>query len=492
MPRTRHPCPPTAALAAVLLLCTLALPAPAAEATPDPPVPLVLTLEDAIARALEHNLGLARGAIDIESHGLEADRAAESVRGMRITPAGAAETGPDSSLWRAGLGTSATLPWGTVVGAEATASQADTDGADPDRRTQIALSVSQPLFRRFGTLVRDEPAVLASEALRAARRAWERDRSALVLQVAESCESIACLARRLECDQAQALRLERLAALAAVRENRGDATRTEVLRLDLQRGEAESRIETDRAGLDIAEETFADLLGLPPGTPVAIVPPPPLELEDVPPARALDVALRSRPDYAQALDDIATADRQALLARRALLPDLALAARHVTYGDASDWSGASRLDETDWRIGLEGSMNLDIREARLSARKAATDAAGRRTAAEIVRRRLALDVHSAQTECHRARRERDLARRNLDLADRRAELARTLFEAGRGTADAVSDAEADALSARLRDLEAQRAASVASYRLLHVLGTLVPAPGDLLADLPDIPQEPAP
>ena len=56
----------------------------------------------------------------------------------------------------------------------------------------------------------------------------------------------------------------------------------------------------------------------------------------------------------------------------------------------------------------------------------------------------------------------------------------------------MSDAETDALSARLRDLEAQRAASVSAYRLLHVLGTLVPAPADLLANLPDITQEPEP
>lgn len=476
---------PVAAVLAAALLCVLARTLPAAE-------PLVLTLEDAIAQALAHNLDLARGALDVEAHEFDAARAAESVRGIRLVPAGAAETGSESSVWRAGLGTAATLPWGMEVGAEASASQTEPDNADPARRTQVSLSVSQPLFRRFGTLVRDEPAVLASEALRATRRTWERDRSALVLQVAESCESLVCLARRLECDEAQARRLERLAALASVREGRGEASRTEVLRLDLQRGEAESRTETDRAELDIARETFANLLGLPPDTPVDVVPPPLLDLEDVPPDRALAVALRERPDYAQALDDIATADRQTLLARRALLPDLSLTARHTLHGDAPDWSDASRLDDTDWRIGLEGSMDLDLREARYGARKAATEASGRRTAAEIVRRRLALDVHAAQTECRRARRERKLARRNLELADRRAELAQALFEAGRGTADAVSDAEADALSARLRDLEAQRAASVSSYRLLHVLGTLVPAPADLLANLPDITQEPEP
>ena len=56
-----------------------------------------------------------------------------------------------------------------------------------------------------------------------------------------------------------------------------------------------------------------------------------------------------------------------------------------------------------------------------------------------------------------------------------------LFEAGRGSADSVSDAESDLSGAELAELAARREASVSAYRLLHVLGTLVPAPRDLLA-----------
>ena len=447
-------------------------------------VPRVWTLEDAIAQALEHNLDLARGALGVEASGMEAERAREAVRGIRVAPAGAAETGEESSLWKAGLEASATLPWGTRVAAGATASQIDLDGADMTRRAEVAVSVSQPLFRNFGSLMRDEPAVLAAESLRAARRAWERDRSALALEVAQTFEMLVCRTRQLECDEAQARLLERLAALAEVRERRGRASRTEVLRLGLQRGEAESRIETDRAQMAAGCENFADLLGLPKDTVFELVPPPLLDLGDTPPEEAVALALRERPDYAQALDDIASADRQARIARRALLPDLALTAKHSFYGEDADWSAASRLDDTDWRIGLEGGVNLNMREARIRARKADTEAEARRRSEEIVVRRLALEVHAAQTEYRRARRERALSRENLALADRRAELARALFEAGRGTADAVSDAEADALSARLRELDAQRAASTAAYALLHALGTLVPAPPELLAPAP--------
>ena len=68
------------------------------------------------------------------------------------------------------------------------------------------------------------------------------------------------------------------------------------------------------------------------------------------------------------------------------------------------------------------------------------------------------------------------------LAADRAELARSLFEAGRASADSVSDAESDWIRAELGELAARRDASVSAYRLLHVLGTLVPAPREILRD----------
>ena len=74
-----------------------------------------------------------------------------------------------------------------------------------------------------------------------------------------------------------------------------------------------------------------------------------------------------------------------------------------------------------------------------------------------------------------------LAARNAGLAANRAELARSLFEAGRASADSVSDAEMDRVNAELSELAARREASVAAYRLLHGLGTLVPAPPEILA-----------
>ena len=441
---------------------------------------LALTLEDAIARALEHNRDLVKGALDLQGRRLDAEQARVTARGLRVVPVGAGGTGSDGEDWRAGLGAEARGAYGTRAGVEASARQIEVEGGPALRREEIRIAVEQPLLRNFGPLVQNEPIVSANENLLAARRAWERDRSALVVRVVELYEALIYLHQQIASDEAFAARMEKLYLLADAREAQGAATRTEVLRMDLQRGEAALRLETGRAQLTIQFQEFANLLGLSLDTVFRLTPPPLLDLDVAAADRALAVALAERPDYGQALQDIATGERRLQLARRNLLPDLRLSANHATYGEGEEWSQAGRLDQEDWFVGLTADMNLNLRGARLDVARFALDVEANSQVAEIVRNRLAVEVNSGLAAYHRTREEMRLAARNRELAANRAELARVLFEAGRATADSVSDAEADLISAELSEWDTRRDASVAAYRLLHTLGTLLPVPRDLL------------
>ena len=441
-----------------------------------------VTLEEAIEQALAHNRELVRGALDLRGYGLAGERARETARGIQIVPEGSAGTGSDRDSWSAGLGAEATGSYGTRVAVGGAARQVEVEGAATQRRGEVRVEVEQPLFRNFGPLVQDEPIVAASETLKAARRVWERDRSALVVSVVETYEGLIYLRHQIERDEAFSARMERSYALALARERQGKATRTEVLRMELQRGEASLRLDAERAQLDVQFQEFADLLGLPLDSAFRLTPPALLDLDVAGADRALAVAMDERPDYAQALQDIETGDRQLRLARRNLLPDLRLSARQTTYGEGEDWSAGGRLDQDDWFVGLTADMNLNLRGARLDVARAGVDAEGARQVAEIVRNRLAVEVNAGLSAYCRTRSGLGLAARNRELAERRAELARALFEAGRASADTVSDAESDQIGAELGELAARRDASVAAYRLLHILGTLVPAPRELLRE----------
>jgi len=303
-----------------------------------------------------------------------------------------------------------------------------------------------------------------------------------VVRVAELYEGLIQLRHQIESDEAFAARMEKLWRLADAREQQGKTTRTEVMRMDLQRGEAALRLEAGRSQLSIQFQEFANLLGLPLDSAFRLTPPALLDLDVQEAGRALAVALAERPDYAQAMRDIETGDRRLRLARRNLLPDLRLSANQTTYGEGEEWSDAGRLDQEEWFVGLTADMNLNLRGARLDVVRAGLDAEGRRQVAEIVRHRLAVEVNAGLAAYRRTREELRLAARNRELAVNRAELARALFAAGRATGDSVSDAESDLSRSELGELAARSAASVSAYRLLHVLGTLVPAPREILRD----------
>lgn len=457
-----------------------------AEEPPEPDPQLIL-LEDAIARALQYNRDLLLQALEVDTAELDIARANESVRAFSITPEGSLRATGDGPEGSAGLAASVTVPHGGTIRLRGIATQWESGEDLPAwRRGEVSVEVSQPLFRRFGTLVRNEPVRLATDSHRAALRRMARAQSALVLDVVTAYEELIYLFHQIEADAAFAARMERLAALAEAQERQGHASRTEVLRMALQRGEADARLASGRAELEIATQSFANLLGLALDADFTLQAPALLQLAEVPPERALAVAMLERPDYAQALEEIRIGGRKKRLAQRELLPDIRLVARHTRYAEGGEWHDARRLDETDWAVGLQADMDLNLRGARLGVRRAEMTEESLKQTAEITRYRLALEVNSALMNYRRTRAELALAESNRELAAGRSELAGVLFAGNRATANTVSDAEADLILKELEALAVRRNASIAAYRVLHVLGTLLPAPPELLEEAPGV------
>ena len=177
--------------------------ASAAEETP-------LALEEAIEQALAHNRELVKGALDLQGFRLAEQQARETARAVQIVPEGAAGASGDGGDFGAGLRAEATGAYGTRAAVGAAARQIAVEGAPDVRRGEVKAEVSQPLFRRFGPLYQNEPIVSANENWQAARRAWERDRSALVVRVVELYEGLIFLHHQIACDEAFADRMEKL------------------------------------------------------------------------------------------------------------------------------------------------------------------------------------------------------------------------------------------------------------------------------------------
>lgn len=430
-----------------------------------------LDLPAALNRALSNNLALARQARAVAG-AREAQKAAEAEFAFRLAPFATVERDNDGDRYEYGV----TLGRKFLTGAEASAGPVVrwTEAADNDPRTVWRIDLRQPLFRQFGALAQGEPLAQARSRSLAARRDLQRQKADLALRVVELYESVLRLERQVAADEAALARLEKLHRLTRVRERQGRATRVDVLRVDLQRGEAKVRLENARERLATLRREFAEALGAPPDAVFELETPPLLDVEIPSVEQAVALALSNRLDYAQVLQDLKDARRAERLARRDLQPDVALIARVERDRDA-DAGG----EETRWILGLSGQTDLRQAGDRARLRQAELVAASARDTIEILERSIAREILQVIGAYRRARQELDIAERNYRLAERRARLARRLFEVGRGDNFSVTDAEEALTRAEERRYAARAEASVAGYRFLHAAGILLESPPDL-------------
>ena len=426
-----------------------------------------LSLDAAIATALRHN----RALLNVQSAVSEAEVEREArLADFRLTPGirSAAGRGPDREQAEAGIELRQALTTGgdvRVFGGIV---------YDGNReQTRLRVNARQPLLRQAGSLVTLEPLTRAERGLTDARRAAFERKQSLVLEVAVAYEAILRAARQVESDTRSLERLQGLVALTRAREDTGDVSRVDVLRMELQRGEAETRLQNSRDILETLREEFALLLGLDPLQRFTLSPPPLLELDPPDPDEAFVLALSNRIDIARALDALEDAGRDIRIARRNLLPDVRLIGDLEADGDFPD------LQNETWFVGftVEPDFNPADRRAGVARSELRREQLERQVAElhHIVQR----DVRRQLRDYRRSQSNLAIATRNRELSDRRLELSEALFRMGRGDAVTLSDAEdAHALAIRT-ELAARSDASLSAYRLLLTLGTLLEAPEDI-------------
>jgi outer membrane protein TolC len=271
--------------------------------------------------------------------------------------------------------------------------------------------------------------------------------------------------------------MEKLARLARAKEVLGRTKRVDTLRAELLRGQAQFRLESIRERLSFEQRDFAELLGARPDAVFDLKPTVLLEVNVPPLEESLRTALQNRLDYAQALQDEADAARGVRIAGRSLIPGLNLVARkNWTNGDSF---GLTSSRPSQWSVGLSLDMSLNRKEERAALEQARLSGSSADLNTGIVELAIAREVNQQRAAYRRAQAELKIAERNKDLAASRRQLAQQLFELGRSDQFSVTDAEETFLLAENQWLASRAEASLAGYRFLHVLGTLIETPPDL-------------
>ena len=439
--------------------------------------PADLDLETAVQQALRHNLALAAAARNLDIRQLDIEAADAKFR-WRIQPnvrAGATDRGSETGY---GLSVFRTFTHGAELSVRGQSSRFP-ELSDPDWTAAVTAEISQPLLRNAGVAAQREPAFAAKDQWLSSRRAWAAQKADLAMDVIRTFAQLYLLERRIAGDQAYANRLARLQTLASIRERQGRASRVDTLRAEVLRDEADARLAGSREQAVSLKLDLADLLGADPAAEFRLIPPPRLTLDPPLAADAVRWALAHRLDYAEAQQAARTARRHTALARRDLLPDLNLVARHESRGTGATFRDSWSDAEDRWFFGLSSDGDWTRARERIAFRQAQLSEDAAETTLALKARTVTREAQQALTQLRRTRTQVDLATRTARTAARRAELARNLFEHGRGDAFSVTDAEESAQRAELDRLQAETDADLAAYELLHALGTLVPAPADL-------------
>jgi outer membrane protein TolC len=287
------------------------------------------------------------------------------------------------------------------------------------------------------------------------------------------------LGSQIQSDESFYNRLEKLYRLTQAREKQGRNTRVDSLRVELQRGQALSRLENNRERLYSTQQDFAELLGFDPAQTFRLDTPPRFTFDIPPIEEAVRIALENRLDYAQVLQDLQDARRGVKIARRRLHPALNLVARYERFGEGDGFSEVSTLDEDTVLFGLSTDADFNQARERASFGQAVIDEESGRQIIRIREVSIAREVQQQLAAHRRAQTDVSIAGRNFRLADNRARLARRLFESGRGDNLSVTDAEDAYVQAQAQLLAATAEASISTYRILRVLGTLMEFPEEL-------------
>jgi outer membrane protein TolC len=437
-----------------------------------------LSIESAIQRSLVHNRELALSALGV--HQAELSRMdAQTGFDVSVKPNGDLGTSKEGREWQYGLASQKKTLWGTQLGADTGVAGFGGDTSGSNVTASVRVELTQPLFRNFGPLINAESVVAADDRLNAEQRRWEQQKEDLVVEVVRTFENLILLEKQIRTDEAFRERMDKLYELTQARERLGRTTKVDSLRVELQRGQASARLESNREKRQVLMQDFAELLGLPLESEFALDPPPLLDIAILPVQEAVRTALQNRMDYAQVLQDSQTAERQSRIAQRGLYPDLNFVSWYRRFGEGRGTTDSLDLNGDDWFVGLAGDVDLNRHRARLAVIQADSGIESAKASAEIRRIGITREVQQALSDYRRALTDMGIAERNAKLAGARAELARSLFRSGRGDNFSVTDAEDASAQAEAALLTAHMDSSVNAYALLRSLGILIDHPASL-------------
>jgi outer membrane protein TolC len=301
--------------------------------------------------------------------------------------------------------------------------------------------------------------------LLAAHEELRRVRQSVVFQVNKSFFLLRQAEELLKSQQEAVNQVQAHRDIAQKRLSVGTAREVDVLRAEVQLADVQqARIAAENA-VAVACMTLNTAMGRPAGTPLAITSDsrimPPAETTEASPAEALP----SHPEWIQSELAIRRADAGLAVARSLARPDLALQAAYNLEGgsippDVENWNFGLRVSIPFWDSGNAAGAKGAAR-ARIDQTKSAQ---------ELLRQRLELDIRGAQVSVRDAEERMRVTALSVEEARRALVVEQERYRVGAGSSIEVIDAQVALTRAETNAIRATNDYRIALAQLDYALG----------------------
>lgn len=473
---------------------------------------LRLTLDDALAQALERNF-------DIRVERLVLDQAEAALKGSyglfdpnlsldlstsvtRQPTSSILQAGAQANLYlnrqeRYGLGLNQFTPWGQTFSLSWDNTRQKTNSRyallNPSFGSSAALTTTFPLLRGFGRAAASRTVLLARSDRRSADAQFEQRLRDTLVQVEQDYWNLVYAVKDLEVRR-RALELARTFQEETRRKVEvGVLAPIEQIAADAQVAAREQEIIASRQAVGDRMDILKLSLGISPGGPEwgrAILPadePVPPASNDYEEGALVEKALSLRPELKTELERVEKARINAAWARNQVLPQLDLTAGltyngisgrslnpftgEVISGGFSDaWKQITGLDYKSYFAGLSLKVPLGNRAARYQFRQARLAQSAEEIALEKLRLQVVTDVRSSLRALEAARKRVEAARLTLKLQQEKLDAERKKYDNGLSTAFNVLSYQNDLSAAESAYLKATIDARLAAAALDRAVG----------------------
>lgn len=423
--------------------------------------PLELTIERSLEIALKSNLDVQIATLGTQAAELEIPRAQARFHplvGFSATAAKEKATFDSSVDSRTnsqtvrpfirqelptGLGTSVLLSAGVGRSEDRLASQ-DPITYDSD----VSISLIQPLLRGVGPTV----ATADIQNARYDSRIEQARLRSLVLRTTARTKTayyrVLLAERVIERIEAAIERDRKLVESSRDLFTAGIVTRRDIFGAELILAQDSARLVNAQADLEVLQNQFVDVLGLPIGTPVVLVDksidfePIPLRLDEW-----IGVAIKNRPEIEAIKEQLEKSALNVRVARNGLLPQLDLVASYTRASGAFVFGNSLALDGYAWSVGVLFSIPVGNVAARVALSKAEIQHTQLEKQFSQTQRQIELEVRAAEIALRRSVERTKTLEIAVDQAQGRLQVANARFALGEATNLDITDAQTALLSA---------------------------------------------